>query len=177
MEARLVEVVSPLAGTVLSIERGVGHRVTTRSAVATLEAEQTRVAVEAGVPGVVDEVRAVVGTAVQPGDVLVVVAAADAPTLVAVDLQDDVSDSGPEDEMRDAPPAPAISCTHCGAEQVDLGFIPDRGGGMEGYVTWVEGALELGLFGPRRLGRRRYAVEAYRCRRCSHLEFFAPEEL
>ncbi|WP_165974861.1 hypothetical protein [Nonomuraea deserti] len=44
----------------------------------------------------------------------------------------------------------------------------------QGYVRWVEGALERGLFGGAKLfGRAKWEIEAYRCRSCHHLELFA----
>ena len=60
---------------------------------------------------------------------------------------------------------------------MEPGFIEDRGQGAPGYGRWVEGRLEQGLFGPRRFGRGRRAIEAYRCQLCSHLELFATDRV
>jgi len=167
MEERLVEVVSPLHGTVVRIERGAGDRVDARSAVVTVESERMRVAVEAGADGVVDEVRAVVGAAVEPGQPLVVVAA----------WADDLDSDNVSDPEGDGPGTTALVCTRCGAKPMEPGFLEDRGDGSGGYGRWVEGHLEIGLFGARRMGRRRRAIEVYRCLRCSHLDLFATNEV
>ena len=160
----MVDVVSPLHGIVARVERGPGGRVDPDSPVATVESDRMQVAVEAGVAGVVEEVRAVVGAWVEPGEVLAVVAA--------------YGDGGAgivDQEAAGGPSSGAIVCTRCGAEAMEPGFIEDGGQGAGGYGRWVEGRLERGLFGPRRMGRRRRAIEAYRCVQCSHLEFFATD--
>ncbi|MEO3794519.1 PF20097 family protein [Nonomuraea sp. B10E15] len=67
-----------------------------------------------------------------------------------------------------------LRCTHCGEESLEPGFIMDSGQSSQGYVRWVEGPLERGLFGGAKLfGRPKWQVEAYRCRTCHHLELFA----
>jgi biotin-dependent enzyme len=164
MEAQLVEVVSPLHGIVTRVERGPGARVDPDTSVVTVESDNMQVAVEAGLAGVVDEVRAVVGAAVEPGEVLAVVAAYGVGGEEIVDL-----------EAAGGPPSRATVCTHCGSESMEPGFIEDRGQGSRGYGRWVEGHLERGLLGARRMGRRRRAIEAYRCVHCSHLDFFATD--
>lgn len=168
----LVEVVSPLNGTVVGIERGVGHCIDPDSAVVTVETGDMRVAVEAGVAGIVEEVRAYVGGIVEPGSVLVVVAAH------ANSLSDPAADEVADEEEADgALRSPPALCTHCRGGQLEAGFIEDSGQYSSGFGRWVQGPLEIGLFGPRRMGRRRRAIEAYRCLRCSHLEFFTTEDM
>jgi hypothetical protein len=174
----LAEVVAPLQGTVTAIERAVGRRVDPGSAVATLATATTRVAVQAGVAGVVEDVRAVVGATVEPGDVLVVVNVGP-DGLTALDEVDVDAEMGLEDEEGvGAPLSEPTVCTHCGWRDLEPGFIEDRGQGSGGYGRWVEGQLELGIFGgARKMGRRRRDIEAYRCGRCGHLELFAPADM
>jgi hypothetical protein len=70
------------------------------------------------------------------------------------------------------------SCTACGAEDLEPGFVEDRGEGSQGYTRWIAGALERGIFGgARKMGRPRWAIEAWRCGRCQHLELFAREQV
>ncbi len=67
-----------------------------------------------------------------------------------------------------------MRCTHCAATDLEPGFIEDSGQAARGYTSWIAGPLELGIFGgAKRMGRTRWLVDAYRCRRCSHLELFA----
>jgi hypothetical protein len=68
----------------------------------------------------------------------------------------------------------AERCTHCGAQELDPGFIEDSGESSRGYARWIKGDLEKGPFGgARRFGKPRWHITAYRCARCSHLELFA----
>ncbi|QKG27357.1 hypothetical protein [Actinomadura verrucosospora] len=67
-----------------------------------------------------------------------------------------------------------MTCTQCGGGDFEAGFIEDAGQSSQGYARWIEGALELGLFGgAKRMGRPRRRIEAWRCRQCGHLEMFA----
>ncbi len=67
-----------------------------------------------------------------------------------------------------------MRCTHCGATDLAAGFIEDSGEHARGHARWVEGALELGVFGgAKRMGRPRWLIDAYCCTQCSHLELFA----
>lgn len=60
---------------------------------------------------------------------------------------------------------------------LEPGFLEDRGEGSAGFLRWVEGAPERGIFGgARRLGRPRRVVDAFRCTRCGHLELFTRPE-
>ncbi|MBP2706437.1 hypothetical protein JOL79_21740 [Microbispora sp. RL4-1S] len=67
-----------------------------------------------------------------------------------------------------------MKCTQCGSTDLDSGFIEDSGERSKGYSRWIAGPLEIGLLGgARRLGKPRWAIEAFRCVQCSHLELFA----
>jgi ribosomal protein L37E len=64
------------------------------------------------------------------------------------------------------------SCSSCGHEELEPGFVTEYG--QSTYARWVRGPLEVGLFGgPKLMGKKRWDVHAFRCRRCSHLELFA----
>ncbi|WP_067544246.1 hypothetical protein [Nocardia crassostreae] len=68
-------------------------------------------------------------------------------------------------------------CTHCGGFDLEQGFLDDAGDSAPGYTRWIPGPLELEPFGgAKRIGKRRFAVHAHRCRSCSHLELFAPRK-
>ena len=69
------------------------------------------------------------------------------------------------------------TCTACGSHQLlDEGFLADTGEGAKGYVRWVAGARDTGLFGGwSSMGSERFLVRAFRCRECRHLELFAEE--
>jgi hypothetical protein len=155
----MVEITSPVEGTVVAIGHAAGHHVRPRDAVATV-AGDTRIAVPASVAGIVREVRAEVGAPVVPGDVLVVVEAyQDAPT----------PQDGQPLPQRAQPPGG--KCTYCGSGQLEPGFLEGK---TTGYTRWIEGQLQLGPFGGARVvGRRRRAVNSYRCVVCGHLELFA----
>ncbi|MFE0105462.1 hypothetical protein [Streptomyces sp. NPDC059009] len=67
-----------------------------------------------------------------------------------------------------------MKCTHCGAAELEPGFVEDSGQNATGYARWVQGALERGIFGgAKRMGRHRWQIDAHRCRMCGHLELFA----
>ncbi|MER7361112.1 hypothetical protein ACI2LC_14410 [Nonomuraea wenchangensis] len=71
---------------------------------------------------------------------------------------------------------PGAHCTHCGEYDLEPGFVMDSGDNSKGFIRWVEGALERGLFGGARLlGRPKWQIDAYRCRTCNHLELFAEQ--
>ena len=70
------------------------------------------------------------------------------------------------------------SCTQCGGIEFEDGFVEDRGQGSQGYTRWVEGVLEMGIFGSARLlGKPRRAVVAQRCAHCGHLELYATDHV
>jgi hypothetical protein len=70
-----------------------------------------------------------------------------------------------------------MRCTHCGGQSLQQGFVEDKGEGSQGYGRWIEGPLERGPFGgARRMGKRRFTIDAFRCTQCSHLELFARPE-
>jgi pyruvate/2-oxoglutarate dehydrogenase complex dihydrolipoamide acyltransferase (E2) component len=153
-------------GVVARIECGVQDRVHTNTAVVTIDSDGMPVAVQAGVTGVVAEMRAVLGATVEPGQVLAVV------TDVVGGAVDDLGDVEPGED-----PDPEVTCSRCGAQSLELGYVEDTGQHSEGRGLWVEGPFEMGFFGPRRSGRRRRAIEAYRCPQCMHLELFAIDEM
>lgn len=66
-------------------------------------------------------------------------------------------------------------CTACGAEGLlDEGYLADTGESSKGYVRWVQGARDTGLFGGfSSMGAPKLLVRAFRCRECNHLELFA----
>ncbi|MEU6894596.1 hypothetical protein ABZ934_22820 [Streptomyces sp. NPDC046557] len=67
-----------------------------------------------------------------------------------------------------------MRCTFCGAGAIEPGFVEDAGQGAPGYARWIAGPLERGLFGwPKRSGRARRRIDAWRCPQCGHLELFA----
>ncbi len=71
-----------------------------------------------------------------------------------------------------------IKCTQCGAVGLEQGFVEDTGEGTRGYARWIAGALERGPFGgAKRMGRRRWQIDAYRCPQCAHLELFAAQQI
>jgi biotin carboxyl carrier protein len=73
MEERQVEVRSPLQGTVVRIERGVGQDVDASTPVVVVESMKMEHVVRPGTAGSVSEVRVQVGDAVLPGDVVALV--------------------------------------------------------------------------------------------------------
>ncbi len=69
-----------------------------------------------------------------------------------------------------------LECTHCGTVGLEPGFLDDTGQSSAGFVQWIEGALERGIFGgAKRMGRRHWEIDAWRCPECSHLELFATD--
>lgn len=66
------------------------------------------------------------------------------------------------------------TCSQCKSGGLAAGFVSDYGQGSNGFIRWVEGALERGAFGGAKLmGRPKWEVDAYRCPNCGHLELFA----
>lgn len=71
-----------------------------------------------------------------------------------------------------------MTCSNCGGTTFEPGFIGDSGQSSQGFVRWIAGPLERGLFGgARRTGRKQTQVDAFRCTRCSRLELFGAQEL
>jgi hypothetical protein len=159
-----VQVVCPMAGIVLSVERGAGARVGEEEPLVTVEVEGTRVVVRAGVDGILREVQAEVGTEVGPGDVLALIEPYDKTVL---------SDAVPDSDAPAVPPRrKERRCTQCGSTELEPGFLIDRGQGS--FSQWVAGRLETGILGgPRLIGRRRINIKAARCVLCDHLELYA----
>jgi acetyl-CoA carboxylase carboxyltransferase component len=69
----MVEVVSPLTGTVARVERAVGSAVDPATPVVIVESMKMEYAIDAGAAGTLAEVRVTAGDSVQTGDVLAVV--------------------------------------------------------------------------------------------------------
>lgn len=66
------------------------------------------------------------------------------------------------------------SCSACGGESLDPGFVEDAGEASQGYARWIPGPLERGVFGgARRFGKQRFMIEAERCSRCGFLMLYA----
>lgn len=68
------------------------------------------------------------------------------------------------------------SCSSCGNETLEPGFLMDAGQSSQGAVRWVQGTLERGIFGGAKLwGRPKTEVETWRCTSCSKLELYAAD--
>lgn len=75
-------------------------------------------------------------------------------------------------------PGSGVACTACGSEQFEDGFLEDSGESSRGYIRWIVGPLERGIFGgARRMGKTRMIVTGKRCAVCGHVELFATERL
>jgi hypothetical protein len=69
----------------------------------------------------------------------------------------------------------ALTCSRCGAADLETGYVSDFGQGASGFANWIAGPIDLGVFGVAKSRRRpRVAVVAYRCPQCWHLDLFAP---
>ena len=65
------------------------------------------------------------------------------------------------------------ACTACRSVALEPGFLEDRGEGSLGYVRWIAGALQTGVFGGAKVtGKKRHAVDAFRCTACGHLDLY-----
>lgn len=66
------------------------------------------------------------------------------------------------------------ACAACGGNDLEPGFLLDRGEGAQGFTQWVQGALQRGIFGGAKvMGKPKFVVEALRCRRCGFLNLYA----
>ena len=65
------------------------------------------------------------------------------------------------------------SCPKCGG-RMEQGFIPDSKQNGTKITEWVEGAPEKKWYGLVIRGKRKLAVESWRCGRCAYLESYAP---
>jgi predicted nucleic-acid-binding Zn-ribbon protein len=66
------------------------------------------------------------------------------------------------------------TCGKCGGRMAE-GFTPEYTHHSSTKIEeWFEGAPERGWFGLKLRGKRRMAVETYRCERCGYLESYAP---
>ena len=69
------------------------------------------------------------------------------------------------------------NCSQCGGIEFEDGFVEDTGQGSSGYLRWIPGALERGIFGGAvRLGKPRRSIAAMRCQTCNHLELYVSED-
>lgn len=69
-------------------------------------------------------------------------------------------------------------CTGCGHTELEPGFVEDSGQSSQGYTRWIAGHLERGVFGgAKRMGRPRWAIQAYRCTRCALLHLYAVDQV
>lgn len=67
------------------------------------------------------------------------------------------------------------TCPRCGG-RMEQGFVPEYTHHSSVRLSqWVAGAPERGWFGLKLRGRRKMAIETYRCPRCGYLESYAPE--
>ena len=77
--------------------------------------------------------------------------------------------------MSDALPAAGPACSACRSSS-EPGFLEDMGEASQGYVRWIPGILERGIFGgAKKYGKQRYAVHAWRCRSCGHLDLYSAQ--
>jgi hypothetical protein len=170
----VVDVTSPVAGTVASVEHAVGWRVRADDVVATVQAADGATTVHAGVAGIVGEVHVQPGAPIALGAVVMVVEANRlAPTIPPPHVPG--LDPQPGDGSGDEPEAPPGRCTYCGWAQLEEGFIRED---ARQYGEWLRGPLRFGSFGGVRYPKGRACViGASRCARCSHLELFALDRL
>jgi hypothetical protein len=68
----------------------------------------------------------------------------------------------------------ARRCTSCSGQSLEPDFLEDSSRNSTGYIRWIQGPLQKGLFGgARRWGRPRWDVEALRCATCGHVELYS----
>jgi hypothetical protein len=66
-----------------------------------------------------------------------------------------------------------LRCSACQSTGLEPGFLEDAGESSRGYLRWIPGALEKGIFGgAARMGKQRLDVSAYRCGECGHLDLY-----
>ena len=66
------------------------------------------------------------------------------------------------------------SCPKCGG-RMEQGFVPDTKDHGSNVGYWVEGAAEKSFWGfLKTRGRRKLAIQTWRCPRCHYLESYAP---
>jgi pyruvate/2-oxoglutarate dehydrogenase complex dihydrolipoamide acyltransferase (E2) component len=113
----MVDIVSPLTGTVARVERAVGAAVDPTTPVVIVESMKMEYVIDAGADGTLAEVRVAAGDSVQAGDVLAVVAEGLRPVdeIGAVDSE----------PVGEAPSGTAASGA-AGAGRTDLAEVVDR---------------------------------------------------
>ncbi len=66
------------------------------------------------------------------------------------------------------------TCPKCGG-RMDRGFIPETKEHATSVNVWVEGMPEKSFWtGIKTRGRKKLAIETWRCGRCCYLESYAP---
>ena len=66
------------------------------------------------------------------------------------------------------------SCPKCGG-RMEQGFMLElKDGNQKAITEWVEGLAEKAWYGLKIRGKRRLAIETWRCGRCGYLESYAP---
>ena len=70
---------------------------------------------------------------------------------------------------------PVSTCAKCGG-RMEPGYMLEYTQHSSYRVSqWVQGAPERGFWGIKLRGRKRLAMETFRCQRCGYLESYAPE--
>jgi hypothetical protein len=68
-------------------------------------------------------------------------------------------------------------CTACRSVALEPGFLEDSGESSRGYLRWIAGPLQKGIFGgARRMGKPKHTVSAYRCTVCGHLDLYVAQQ-
>ncbi len=117
----MVDVVSPLTGTVARVERRVGAPVDRTTPVVIVESMKMEYAIDAGADGTLAEVRVAAGDSVQAGDVLAVVAEGAAPAEDVV-----AAEPEPEGEAMSRVAGIHAATRAADAGRADLAEVVDR---------------------------------------------------
>ena len=79
--------------------------------------------------------------------------------------------------MTEWPTVDRPRCSYCGGGPLVPGVVEDSGEHSPGYLRWITGPLQRGVFGgAARFGKQRTPVHAFRCLACNHLDLFARED-
>ncbi len=65
------------------------------------------------------------------------------------------------------------TCPKCQSSMTE-GFIPDQSENGSKVSKWIEGLPEKRWWGLKVRGKTQFAVQTFRCMRCSYLENYAP---
>jgi uncharacterized protein DUF6487 len=67
-----------------------------------------------------------------------------------------------------------LKCSNCGGE-MEEGFVMDESLNTQSTAHWIAGKPIQGFFGSTRTkGKNQFPIQAYRCRQCGRLEWYAP---